>query len=150
MAGILRLSALENFTVCRSGIFIQRSGEDVSDFFGFAGRGDGGSAKKDSPPAVCRVLELPAGTLPDDSSALRGLFSCLLCGLLGGRTAAAVLECADSRFCNGRSVGAFLLHYDSSPVLPVEACLGKNDSFCSVAGRNRSRTADSGGDSRLS
>ena len=32
----------------------------------------------------------------------------------------------------------------------VEACLGKNDSFCSVAGRNRSRTADSGGDSRLS
>lgn len=31
-----------------------------------------------------------------------------------GRTAAAVLECADSRFRDGRSVGAFLLHYDSS------------------------------------
>ena len=46
VAGILRLSALENFTVCRSGIFIQRSGEDVSDFFGFAGRGGGGSAKR--------------------------------------------------------------------------------------------------------
>ena len=46
----------------------------ISDFFRILPEEGAAEAQKRLPPAVCRVLELPAGTLPDDSSALRGLF----------------------------------------------------------------------------